>query len=119
MKIGIYFGDNDFWKTITSFLYILQKSSENHHANELTLEERFTKERIVTLYNNMVPSLYWLAQNGYSYELDWDAAAYLATISIENIYINNEVDVMLQQNNNGEFHYITLQENTGECTSWI
>ena len=93
MKIAIKFSDNDFWQTITEFLELVDKGINSHHAST-SAEERFTKEKIAKLFNQTAPGIYWLVQNGLSYNLDWDAEDYLK-ITEADILINEEVDNLL------------------------
>jgi hypothetical protein len=109
MKIGIYFGDNDFWRTITKFLEILEEGVDNHHAYNITVEKRYTKEHIVKAFNEIASGIYWLSQNGFTYQTDWDAKPYLQ-LDISNVYIDAEVDEQLKEDNNGEFHFIEIKD---------
>ena len=110
MKIGIYFGDNDFWRTVTSFLDLLEEGKDNHHRG-LTLEERYTKERILYLFNESANVIYLIKQNGFCYNLDSkiDGLKEYLTIDIKDIYINEEVDEMNKQDNDACFHYIEIK----------
>ncbi len=111
MKIGIFFGDNDFGITIREFLKLFENSSYNHHnMNNLTLDERFTKERIAFLFNNSATTLYYIKQNGFCYNLDinYNTNNYLK-IDKSDVYINEEVDKMLKKDNDACFHFIEIK----------
>ena len=119
LKIGIYFGDNDFWRTSEAFLKVLKSGELNHHAdaNKLTLKERYTKQRIVNLFNKIGESLYWINQNGFSYDLQWNASEYLQ-IDLDDVYLDEEIKELLKSkdyDNEGEYTFVSLEniENKG------
>ena len=110
MKIGIMFGDNDFGRSVTKFLEILEEGVANHHNRGKSLEERYTKERILKAYNTSITGIYWLYQNGFCYQTDSDMKDHLH-IKLNDIYLNEEVDTQLKEDNNDEFHYIDIKDN--------
>ena len=113
MKIGILFGDNDFGTTIEAFLSHLLTIKQNDRIKNIPLEEIYTKERIVDLFNNNIGIFYWINQNGLSYALeDFDGKKEYLNIQIKNVFINEEVDNVLKEDNDSRFHYIDLT--TGE-----
>ena len=117
ITIGIYFPDNDFQKTITHFLEVLAMGINNHHCRNTTLKERYTKERIVLMFNSMAHGLYLATQNGFCY--DGDLIDKYLTISPASVFIDDEVDEALRESDwNGEFHYATFSEGSDEC-EWI
>lgn len=108
MKIGILFSDNDFHVTVNSFLDLLNRGKDNHHNEGLTLEERYTKERIVELFNKSAGSIYWIFQNGFTYKTDWKNADKYLQIKEKNVFINDEVDKVKYEDHDGCFHFIEI-----------
>jgi len=103
MKIGIVFGDNDFWVTITEFLELLKSKQIS------------TKDDVVTLFNNTAHKLYWAKQNKGEYDLEWDAMSYLQ-IKKGNVLFDDEVDNFMQEiiedGGNGEFFVLDTKKST-------
>lgn len=101
-KLGIMFGDNDFYYTCTAFLRVLLPDERftHHLANDL----KFTKAQIVELFNGMTPSLYLLKQNAWRYSSAPHIDDYLK-ITEANVYLDDEVDKISAENDNcnGEF----------------
>ncbi len=91
------FRDNDFSKTLGSFLNLLKQS-----GIEIT-----DKRQVVILFNNLAPGLYWLYQNRFAYDENWNASAYLR-ITENSVYFDDEVDAIIRDDNNCEFQAITL-----------
>lgn len=100
-KLGIRFGDNDFYYTCTAFMKMLLPDDFTHH---LAGDVKFTKAQIVELFNNMASSLYLLKQNAWRYELAPNIDAYLK-ITEDHVYLDDEVDKFTAENSNynGEF----------------
>lgn len=100
-KLGINFGDNDFYYTCTAFLRVLLPDEifTHHKAQHI----KFTKAQIVELFNGMAPSLYLLKQNAWRYH-PRNIAEYI-TITEDKVYLDEEVDKFIKsrQDNNGEF----------------
>lgn len=103
-KIGIRFGDNDFFYTCSAFMRVLLPDEQfTHHSakNGLT----FTKAQVVELFNGMAWSLYMLKQNAWRYESGPNIAEYLK-INEGAVYLDDEVDKYMTDNpggDNGEF----------------
>lgn len=102
-KLGIRFGDNDFYYTCTAFLRVLlpDESFTHHKAQDI----KFTKVQVVELFNGLAPALYLLKQNAWRYEPGPDIAGYLK-ITEDKVYLDDEVDQFIAKNRamqNGEF----------------
>lgn len=108
-KVGIRFGDNDFYNTLTSFLRVLlPDESFTHQSNDLT----FTKARIVELFNGMGYSMYLLKQNAWRYAPGANTAEYLK-ITEDKVYLDGEVDEFIDKHptgDNGEFFAVDFTE---------
>jgi hypothetical protein len=102
-RIGILFGDNDFFYTCSSFMKVLLPDEQftHHRARDLT----FTKEQVVELFNSMSLALYTLKQNAGHYAPGPNISAYLK-INEGAVYLDDEVDKYMTDNpggGNGEF----------------
>lgn len=102
-KIGIHFGDNDFFCTCLAFMRVLLPDEQftHHQASDIT----FTKARVVELFNGMSLALYTLKQNAWRYAPGPNIAAYLK-IDEGAVYLDDEVDKYMTDNpggGNGEF----------------
>lgn len=114
MKIGIYFADNDFCKTVRAFLNLWQEADCGYPA--------ISKELIVDYFNKIAPSIYWMVQNQHRHDLKWDATSYVK-ISLEDVFRDDEVDEYLKSikrydesghpyyNDDYSFHYYDSDEN--------
>ena len=111
MKIGIHFPDNDFWRTVTCFLAEIQAGVENVHCSGKPLEERLTKERVVYTFNTSANALYLIRQNGFCYDLhSKDALVKYLQISESQVYLNEEVDSKIQDDDSdSDFHYLDTE----------
>lgn len=110
-KLGIMFGDNDFYYMCSAFLRVLlpDETFTHHKGHDLT----FTKAQIVELFNGMAPSLYLLKQNCWRYASDH--IPNYVKISESAVYLDDEVDKFIEENKgdcNGEFfavNFLTAQ----------
>jgi hypothetical protein len=105
-KLGIRFGDNDFYYTCTAFLKVLLPDGlfTHHRARDL----KFTKAQIVELFNKMAPALYLLKQNAWKYESGEHIASYLK-ITEDKVYLDDEIDKFITEYSgkaNGEFFVV-------------
>lgn len=112
MKIGILFSDNDFHLTVNAFLSTIELGERQiNNYNRIPMEERYTKERIVELFNRCADSIYWMCQNGFTYEMrPFKLNNYKDYLKIEerHVFINSEVDEKKYQDNDGCFHFIEI-----------
>lgn len=103
IKIGIDFGDNDFYHLFEGFF------------NNIILELYFTptKEQVVELFNSSAYGMYLAFQNKFTYgekeHNKYLAESYLK-ITTDKVYINEEVQEYLDDPDqahfkNGEFFY--------------
>lgn len=110
-KLGIKFGDNDFYATIVPFLEQLQKNSD-----WIKLKD---KEKLAFVINESLFAFYVTRQNLCSYngleKLDEEYIKHMKdylTVSPKNILLDKEIAAYLTQNDgwcNGEFFVITDQ----------
>lgn len=109
-KIGIRFGDNDFYNTFTGVLKFLKE------GYKWSCDLKFTKKQLCNLINNISMSCYIVFQNQYEYDVEHflHTKEYLH-LKEDNIYIDDEVDNYLNDKNtflNGEFHVLDLTQHT-------
>lgn len=100
-KIGIRFGDNDFFYTCSAFLKVLLPDEQftHHLAQDIT----FTKAQVVELFNGMSSALYLLKQNAWRYA---GVRAEYLKIDEYAVYLDDEVDEYMSSfpdGDNGEF----------------
>lgn len=90
-KIGIRFGDNDFYNTFIPFLTVLGEQGIDSYGN-------MTKEKFVELCNRSIVAFYWLYQNKCRDHWQTDHAIndYLK-ITEYYVYFDEEVDTMLKK----------------------
>lgn len=101
------FRDNDFYFTCTSFLKALLPDKEFTHP--LASDIKFTKSKVVQLFNAIVPSLYLLKQNAWRYQ-ETDPSYF--KITENNVYLDDEVDqymVKTRGDYNGEFFVVDFE----------
>jgi hypothetical protein len=115
-KLGIRFGDNDFYYTCTAFLKVLLPDGlfTHHLARDL----KFTKAQIVELFNKMAPALYLLKQNAWRYSPMTDRGngegigSYLR-ITEDKVYLDDEVDKFIVEYSgraNGDFFVVDFDK---------
>jgi len=107
-KLGIRFGDNDFYYMCTAFLRVLLPDESYTHRSGQNLT--FTKAQVVELFNGMAPSLYLLKQNCWEYDAGLLLPSYL-TITEKDVYLDDEVDKFAVDHNNdhnGEFFAVNF-----------
>lgn len=109
--LGIRFGDNDFYHTIVNFLKLFGESRADHFNN-------MTKSDIVELFNSISGGIYWISQNGKSYEdcrdKEFPNYSYLK-IEEKHVYFDDEVYDFIEKCDgwdNSEFFYVELIFNT-------
>lgn len=110
-KLGIKFGDNDFYYTCTAFLRVLLPDEQftHHRANDLT----FTKAQIVELFNGMAYSLYMLKQNAWRYPSEHLLQNKYLRITEDKVYLDDEVTKFIADHPsgwNGEFFCVDFTE---------
>lgn len=93
-RIGIKFPDNDFYNTIRTFLVLLVVSEPSD----------LTKAKIVEMFNFCAPAMYVLGQSR-DYTFDDHLKDYLR-IEERHVYLDDEIDTMSSEWNNGEFTWI-------------
>ncbi len=110
LLVGIYFSDNDFWKTVTTFLHLFL------HLDPRTDPASITKAKVVEMFNKMAPNIYWLCQNwGYN-DTKADHERIEAYLKIEERHVFLEdaciskVNEGLDNGENGEFHYVDVDQ---------
>lgn len=112
LLVGIRFSDNDFWKTVTTFLHLFL------HLDSRTDPASITKERVVDLFNRTAYGIYLLCQNGWRYEPSTDPGAadltkYL-TIEESDVFIGEDcIKFYIEASDNGdngEFHYVDVDQ---------
>lgn len=105
MRIGINFGDNDYWATCTAFTEVLLLAASREPEIQLT------KAQVVELFNGMAYSLYRLVQNRWLYNHGGDESTkqYLR-IKESQVYLNEEIDEKLEDPCwcNHSFFYVDL-----------
>lgn len=104
-KMGIKFGDNDFYYTFQNVMLNILGSYTLNPRDTSNLN----KKQIVKIINGLSEGCYWLHQNRFRYELGWDAKAYLH-IKEDKVLIDEEVDEYLKDDkrHNGDFYYINF-----------
>lgn len=109
-KLGIWFGDNDFYYTCTAFLRVLLPDENFTHFRAADLT--FTKAQVVELFNGMTPSLYLLKQNAWGYP-SGHIPNYLK-ITEDKVFLDDEVDKFIADKGpgwaNGEFFAVDFTE---------
>ncbi len=104
MKIAIRFGDNDFWLTFIETLKLF-----NNYIK--TTMKTPSKEEVVEFLNNNLTSVYWVKQNKYEYNLDWDAESYLK-IKRSQVFFDDEADYIIETDFlNGEIFILDTETN--------
>lgn len=94
-RIGIRFGDSDFYHTFDPVMRIIGEALQENIDLEF---ESLTKERIVWLVNQLTPAIYILFQNGYSYGLDnTDHTFNYLKISEKDVMFAEEVDACYEK----------------------
>ncbi len=94
MKFAVYFADNDFVNTLLPFFKYL------HDYLEYFNPEKLTKENLKRLILECLPAFYLLRQKC-AFDVDDDYLESLkgyfrSQLRIENIYIGDDVDLLLQ-----------------------
>lgn len=111
-KIGIRFGDNDFYHTVVPFLKGLHESLCEQGFRLKSL----TKETVVKLFNLSAPGLYYLRQNVLNYHTCMHPD-YLK-IRERQVFFDEEVTEHIRKNDgwdNGEFFWLDVD--SGEVAS--
>lgn len=123
-KLGIKFGDNDFYNTFT----VLTRSLREVYKHTEYLPK--DKKKLHFIINQLSPVMYLLGQNCYEYNgmeniedglKTGENSKYLRTakylqIPISRIYVDEEVDEFLNDPNspfNSDFHVLDLTQSEG------
>lgn len=93
-KFAVRFGDNDFYFTLLGIGNAFLTAHTESHPKKVS----FTKEQIVKIWNDLAIGMYFLCQNKFTYhhlssmeEHAQHTKNYLK-ISVESVYIDDEVD---------------------------
>jgi len=113
MRIGINFGDNDFYNTFMPFMKIIVDAINYNDSFEAT------KENIVDIFNSMSLSLYKLFQSRYDrIESNDEHYDKYLKIKTSDIYLDEEIDEKLKTYNswaNGSFFYADTDNKQTDC----
>ena len=112
MKIGIRFPDSDFRVTISKFLELFISNGSHFDPAQVklspanrNLELRY---RIVKAFNASAPSIYWITQNGFGYDQDWNAEGHIR-IETAHVFLGREVDeyfLEVEGYDDHKFHWV-------------
>jgi hypothetical protein len=125
MKVGVKFGDNDFYCTLQAFMQSAvdaynrtDHERDKRRGDDTFINRMLTKERIVKLFNALAPGLYLLHQNQFTYEGLPNPEKYLR-IETKHVFLGDEVDQYVKERgewDNGEFQWVDLGvDNTINC----
>ena len=111
MRLLINFGDNDFYVTFTETLELFKNYTVAANIDYGDI----TKKMVVDFFNENTERVYWVLQNKYEYDLDWDASSYLR-IFTDDVFLGDSVsDKIDNEFLNGEMFLLDFE--TGEISS--
>lgn len=114
MRIGISFGDNDFYFTFMPMMEAIAAALTMSHPGNQPL----TKSQIVEIINGLAYPFYRLCQNRWRHGDGGDdhIRNYLR-ITEDRVYINEEIDKKLEDPYwcNGEFFYVDIDSGQTGC----
>jgi len=113
-KIGVSFGDNDFWQTWETALEVIGNSILQNGCSSYC-SGNITRNHLVKRINASIAGIYYLSQGLIPRESDdrFKPAWYLK-INPTDIYINDEIEQFLEQNSydqNSEFFIVEIDDN--------
>ena len=120
-KIGISFGDNDFWQTWETALTIIGNSIQQNGCRDISTNKYMTRNHLVDRINKSIAGVYNLSQGLLRQDDEgrFKPAEYLR-INPTDIFINGEIEQYLDQNGydqNREFFIVDILERSIDITS--
>jgi hypothetical protein len=105
MRILIDFGDNDFYVTFTETLRLFN----NYIKTKNIKDKEITKELIIDFFNENTDKVYWVLQNEFKYNTNWNAKSYLK-IGKGHIYLEDDIDYKIDSTfGNGEMFVLDTE----------